>query len=85
MFGSAGFVNLAVKDGLLLPNSFNFSFPAERLAVASERSGEPLSMYVHLPFCARRCAYCAFPTGTDRSLAGATLAGGGGAITRSGR
>ncbi len=31
--------------------------------------------YVHLPFCARRCTYCAFPTGTDRSLAGATLGG----------
>jgi oxygen-independent coproporphyrinogen-3 oxidase len=30
----------------------------ERLAVASERSGEPLSMYVHLPFCEARCTFC---------------------------
>jgi len=30
----------------------------ERLNVAAERSDEPLSMYVHLPFCEERCTFC---------------------------
>ena len=30
----------------------------ERLSVAAERSDEPLSMYVHLPFCEERCTFC---------------------------
>ncbi len=29
-----------------------------RLAAAATRPGEPLSMYVHIPFCAARCTYC---------------------------
>ncbi|HSL19726.1 MAG TPA: radical SAM protein, partial [Methylomirabilota bacterium] len=28
------------------------------LAAAGERGGEPLSMYVHLPFCEARCTFC---------------------------
>jgi oxygen-independent coproporphyrinogen III oxidase len=32
---------------------------AERLAVASARVDEPLSLYVHLPFCRARCSFCA--------------------------
>jgi oxygen-independent coproporphyrinogen III oxidase len=31
---------------------------AERLRAAAERRGEPLSMYVHLPFCEARCTFC---------------------------
>ena len=28
------------------------------LARANERAADPLSVYVHLPFCEERCAYC---------------------------
>ncbi|GAB4155203.1 MAG: oxygen-independent coproporphyrinogen III oxidase [Planctomycetota bacterium] len=31
----------------------------QRLAAAGERSGEPLSIYVHVPYCASMCWYCA--------------------------
>ncbi len=30
----------------------------ERLRIASQRTDEPLSMYVHLPFCHERCTFC---------------------------
>ena len=30
----------------------------ERLAQAAERSDEPLSLYLHLPFCEERCSFC---------------------------
>jgi oxygen-independent coproporphyrinogen-3 oxidase len=30
----------------------------ERLRTAARRTGEPLSMYVHLPFCEARCSFC---------------------------
>ena len=30
----------------------------ERLAMADAAGGDPLSVYVHLPFCEERCAYC---------------------------
>jgi len=30
----------------------------ERLADAATRSDDPLSMYVHIPFCEARCTYC---------------------------
>lgn len=30
----------------------------ERLSAAAEHSGEPLSLYVHLPFCEERCSFC---------------------------
>jgi oxygen-independent coproporphyrinogen-3 oxidase len=31
---------------------------AARLEAAAKRRGEPLSMYVHLPFCEARCTFC---------------------------
>jgi oxygen-independent coproporphyrinogen-3 oxidase len=30
----------------------------EQLALASRASGEPLSLYLHLPFCEERCSFC---------------------------
>ena len=37
-------------------------------------SAEPFGVYVHIPFCTKRCDYCAFATWTDRShLVGAYL------------
>jgi putative oxygen-independent coproporphyrinogen III oxidase len=32
----------------------------------SDTTAEPLGVYVHIPFCAARCDYCAFATWTDR-------------------
>lgn len=32
---------------------------AQRLAAAASRPAEPLSLYVHLPFCQARCSFCA--------------------------
>jgi oxygen-independent coproporphyrinogen III oxidase len=32
---------------------------ADHLRLAAERPLEPLALYVHLPFCRRRCAFCA--------------------------
>jgi oxygen-independent coproporphyrinogen III oxidase len=29
-----------------------------RLAVAASQAGEPLSLYIHLPFCRERCTFC---------------------------
>jgi oxygen-independent coproporphyrinogen-3 oxidase len=31
----------------------------KRLAALSQRDNEPLSLYVHLPFCRERCSFCA--------------------------
>ncbi|MEX0825844.1 MAG: oxygen-independent coproporphyrinogen III oxidase [Acidimicrobiia bacterium] len=32
---------------------------ADRLAAAGSRQNDPLSLYVHLPFCEARCSFCA--------------------------
>lgn len=38
--------------------SFTGDEYAARLAAANRRTGEPLSLYVHIPFCEERCAFC---------------------------
>src|SRR5205807_5622190 len=37
-----------------------------RTARRRDHGAVPLGVYVHIPFCARRCDYCAFATWTDR-------------------
>jgi oxygen-independent coproporphyrinogen-3 oxidase len=39
-------------------DGFDESAYRDRLAAASRRADEPLSMYVHIPFCEARCSYC---------------------------
>ncbi len=43
-----------------------FSTAAD-LPIALSAVTEPFGVYVHIPFCAKRCDYCAFATWTDRN------------------
>jgi oxygen-independent coproporphyrinogen-3 oxidase len=38
--------------------SFDESAYRDRLTIAARRESDPLSMYVHIPFCEARCSYC---------------------------
>ena len=38
------------------------------------RPPRPVGLYIHVPFCARRCSYCSFVTSTDLDQRGRTVA-----------
>jgi hypothetical protein len=43
--------------------------PEVLAAFAAEPAGEPLGLYVHIPFCRKRCKFCYFRVYTDTSAA----------------
>ncbi len=48
-------------------------FEALPASALSELAGVPFGIYVHVPFCASRCGYCAFNTYTTADLGGRDL------------
>src|SRR5271169_5523019 len=48
--------------------------PEDQAVRPEDQAVRPFGVYVHVPFCAARCDYCAFATWTDRDPLMATYA-----------